>query len=901
MTSIVPARADTTYTFQGVPLRTFTGHFGIIPECNCYGKLYDGEDIGAITGTMILDGSPVNGIGNVKYISLSSSKGTISSDDDTYSAGTIEIIIRDGNIAGWHINIHRLDPNTGTFIPGDGGLFFEIASWWGPPNPLELIGFSVEGSYFGSYTHGTWTKVSSDPDADADGVPDATDNCPNEPNAGQEDGDQDGVGDACDTDWDNDNVLNEQDNCPLVPNVEQEDGDQDQMGDACDSDWDNDGVPNEQDNCPLVPNVGQADGDGDNVGDACDSDWDNDNVLNEQDNCLNTPNSGQEDADSDGVGNACDNCPNDPNPGQQDVCHPPPPCEDINSDNAACTHLCDIREIAEAREGTVDELYAKFWLCLNEGACQEYLQTGNNGIAGGFNKFMFNYMAAHPKNSTLKHYKCNLPEWLGDGDDVKLMCLNMAGADHFINELTPGFFDYCMNPKHGITPDQFEAWDQEHNDFVVNVNLPCFDTTLAGIDPTGLNEGIIASGKLDTLIAANLLREAAQWECKREQDESFVAERLALSAQLSEPPPLPPTKADLFSEEVATASVLKVTAEDPALFFLSVGTNVQLQALKHNPDGSAIDLTFHPDTRYAVVAADGIATVSTTGLLSIVGTSNPAISWREVLRVYVKNGADVGIGQFAVFDTDVDNDFLADSYEVRFGLDPNSPNGVNSDIDSDGLSDRAELMLHTLPTAKDTDGDGFNDNVEFQVGTDPRDAGSHPDGSDVEICGNCIDDNGDALVDLLDPQCASDPMTVKTGKLSLTPKPDAATLTLQGSFNGAANIINPPVEGVTLNLTDADGQMTCFTLPPGAGWKTKGSQWSFTDDKTGSLGTLGAKESLSISYNTETGVYSWRAKVKKTNLNNPDAGNVSTALTVGNNGFLNTQAWKTKGKKLVTP
>jgi hypothetical protein len=82
------------------------------------------------------------------------------------------------------------------------------------------------------------------PDADGDGAPDGSDNCPTVPNPGQEDADGDDVGDACD-------------NCPADANANQANGDGDALGDACD-------------NCPADTNPGQDDADGDDIGDVCD-------------------------------------------------------------------------------------------------------------------------------------------------------------------------------------------------------------------------------------------------------------------------------------------------------------------------------------------------------------------------------------------------------------------------------------------------------------------------------------------------------------------------------------------------------------------------------------------------------------------------------------------------------
>ena len=155
-------------------------------------------------------------------------------------------------------------------------------------------------------------------DEDDDGIADAVDNCPNDPNPGQENADGDAIGDACDTDDDDDTVLDGSDNCPYVANLDQADADSDGVGDVCD-------------NCPTNSNPDQNDADRDGLGNSCDAcphdhdsiaDLDGDNVCFSEDNCPDDNNPGQENSDSDWKGDFCDNCPTVNNPHQEDT-YPP--------------------------------------------------------------------------------------------------------------------------------------------------------------------------------------------------------------------------------------------------------------------------------------------------------------------------------------------------------------------------------------------------------------------------------------------------------------------------------------------------------------------------------------------------------------------------------------------------
>jgi hypothetical protein len=212
-------------------------------------------------------------------------------------------------------------------------------------------------------------------------------------------------------------------------------------------------------------------------------------------------------------------------------------------------------------------------------------------------------------------------------------------------------------------------------------------------------------------------------------------------------------------------------------------------------------------------------------------------------------------------DTDSDSDGTADCQDAC----PSDPAKTQPGLCGCGVADT------------DSDGDGTPDCEEPQA----------------EVCGNCQDDDGDGLLDLLDPDCPASSFTLQKGVLTLgQPEPEDDKVTLRGTLTVTPTLLNPPVDGATLSFVDADGPIACFLFPSGAGWTTKaGPQWTFQTRE------------LKLKFNARQGTFALTVKVKEAALHDPDAGSISTMLQLGTHGFLHQGEWRStaKGKKLVTP
>jgi hypothetical protein len=167
---------------------------------------------------------------------------------------------------------------------------------------------------------------------------------------------------------------------------------------------------------------------------------------------------------------------------------------------------------------------------------------------------------------------------------------------------------------------------------------------------------------------------------------------------------------------------------------------------------------------------------------------------------------------------------------------------------------------------------------------------------DQEVCGNCVDDDNDGLIDLLDSDCgAPAALALKSAGLLLKPDANEDRVTAQASFSAVGVSIDPPSEGVTFSVLDPtvpNQKLTCIQIPPGSeGWTLKGATWTFKDKEDASLGDPLAKEQISIKQNTKKGVFEVKVSQKQAEVMNTREGALATEVIIGDDLFLNQQAW----------
>jgi uncharacterized repeat protein (TIGR01451 family) len=104
-----------------------------------------------------------------------------------------------------------------------------------------------------------------------------------------------------------------------------------------------------------------------------------------------------------------------------------------------------------------------------------------------------------------------------------------------------------------------------------------------------------------------------------------------------------------------------------------------------------------------------------------------------------------------------------------------------------------------------------------------------------EICGNCVDDDGDGQIDFDDADCCTQIGTLTITKVKATPRtanPDKARLKVSGTLGGAGfATLNPRQEEVSVTL--GDGMLlACCTIPEQKWMKLYRRHYGFWDQKS---------------------------------------------------------------------
>lgn len=221
---------------------------------------------------------------------------------------------------------------------------------------------------------------------------------------------------------------------------------------------------------------------------------------------------------------------------------------------------------------------------------------------------------------------------------------------------------------------------------------------------------------------------------------------------------------------------------------------------------------------------------------------------------------------------------------------------ADTDTDGDGVADCVDNCSAVVnPEQQDSDGDGVGDACEPAP----------------EVCGNCVDDDGDGAIDFADSDCPATSMTKERASFTLNVVPQSDQLTLTAILPGKSTM-NPPLDGVKVQFVDANGALLCLELPPAVAapgaWSTKVSgtgktTWKFKDAADGHFGAP-SKDKGSVMHDSTKGAITVKLTIKRAEIGgNTTARELTTGIMIGDDSWKKVQMWKpkAKGKKLATP
>ncbi|MCB0512722.1 MAG: hypothetical protein KDC72_09245, partial [Bacteroidetes bacterium] len=282
-----------------------------------------------------------------------------------------------------------------------------------------------------------------------------------------------------------------------------------------------------------------------------------------------------------------------------------------------CVDIPTIEAIYQSKIGTPEELYAKQYLCLAQKTCAEYDTSGDDGWAGGFVRYMFDYMNTHNRGNTGLDFTCS-PLISNE------RCFTSTGTHHLYVELMPAFFNYCKKIEDF---SDIVRWTIDHEQFISQVVEECFDE-LNSMDcsllPPILCEAYFHAAKKSTISSVRNLRLTAQANCTINLFNGNIFD-------LSDEMPESLVKDSIYSHDLFQTGDILLTTDT---FFLKVGGSYQLSATLN--DATSMDITSGSNgTQYYLNVDESIATITSDGLLAINGSSLPLVNSRLPLYILV--------------------------------------------------------------------------------------------------------------------------------------------------------------------------------------------------------------------------------------------------------------------------